>query len=197
MTNSTIGQPYTSACGYASVALNAKRRCVQYHTAITMLFLPFKSHLIWIQNVSFPATAICSPTIIRRYLSTPPLSSLQKIDIYIHMSTWWSCRCPCSLQGSWTRWPLRSLPTQRSYDIHTYHPSSLPTSFFAQRTLLPECHCTDPDWTECVISQCINQQHNLPCLSIPFLQYFHITIKIKKRLNPPLSYRLHSQITWS
>ena len=23
------------------------------------------------------------------------------------LSTWWSCRCPCSVQGSWTRWPLR------------------------------------------------------------------------------------------
>ena len=22
------------------------------------------------------------------------------------VSTWWSCRCPCSQQGSWTRWPL-------------------------------------------------------------------------------------------
>ena len=21
-------------------------------------------------------------------------------------AVWWSCRCPCSLQGSWTRWPL-------------------------------------------------------------------------------------------
>ena len=23
------------------------------------------------------------------------------------LSTWWSCRCLCSLQGSWTKWPLR------------------------------------------------------------------------------------------
>ena len=23
------------------------------------------------------------------------------------LSTWWSCRYPCSLQGSWTRWPLK------------------------------------------------------------------------------------------
>ena len=22
-------------------------------------------------------------------------------------ATWWSCRCPCSLQGSWIRWPLK------------------------------------------------------------------------------------------
>lgn len=22
-------------------------------------------------------------------------------------ATWWSCGCPCSLQGDWTRWPLR------------------------------------------------------------------------------------------
>lgn len=22
-------------------------------------------------------------------------------------STWWSCRCPCILQRSWTRWPLQ------------------------------------------------------------------------------------------
>jgi len=22
------------------------------------------------------------------------------------LSTWWSCRCPCSVQGCWTRWPL-------------------------------------------------------------------------------------------
>jgi len=22
-------------------------------------------------------------------------------------ATWWSCGCPCSLQGSWTRWPLK------------------------------------------------------------------------------------------
>ena len=27
-------------------------------------------------------------------------------------ATWSSCRCPCLLQGSWTRWSLRSLPTQ-------------------------------------------------------------------------------------
>jgi len=24
-------------------------------------------------------------------------------------STWWSCRCPCSVQRSWTGWPLRLL----------------------------------------------------------------------------------------
>ena len=23
------------------------------------------------------------------------------------LSAWWSCRCPCALQGGWTRWPLR------------------------------------------------------------------------------------------
>lgn len=49
------------------------------------------------------------------------------------------------------------------------------------RTLLPECHCTDPDSTQCVTSQCINQQHNLPCLSVPFLQYYHITPKKTKK----------------
>jgi len=27
-------------------------------------------------------------------------------------AAWSSWRCPCSLQGDWTRWPLRSLPTQ-------------------------------------------------------------------------------------
>ena len=31
-------------------------------------------------------------------------------------ATWCSCRCPCSLQGSWTRWPLRVQVIQ-FYDI--------------------------------------------------------------------------------
>ena len=26
-------------------------------------------------------------------------------DIEGQSVTWWSCRCPCSLQGTWTKWP--------------------------------------------------------------------------------------------
>ena len=29
-------------------------------------------------------------------------------------ATWSSCRCPCSLQGSWTRWPLKGLSNSSS-----------------------------------------------------------------------------------
>jgi len=33
-------------------------------------------------------------------------------DRTVHRATWWSCRCLCSLQESWTIWPLKSLSTQ-------------------------------------------------------------------------------------
>ena len=31
-----------------------------------------------------------------------------KVRLVGALSTWCSCRCPCSLQRSWTRWPLRA-----------------------------------------------------------------------------------------
>ena len=32
-----------------------------------------------------------------------------------------SCRCPCSVQGSWIRWPLKSTPTQMVLRFHAQH----------------------------------------------------------------------------
>ena len=39
-------------------------------------------------------------------------------------ATWLSCRCPCSWQRSWTRWPLRSLPIQTILWINWWIKSS-------------------------------------------------------------------------
>jgi len=40
--------------------------------------------------------------------------SLEIFNVRLDMAlgNWWSCRCPCSLQGSRTRWHLGSLPAQ-------------------------------------------------------------------------------------
>ena len=37
----------------------------------------------------------------------PILGDVQGVRLDGALSTWWRCRCPCSLQDSWTRWPLR------------------------------------------------------------------------------------------
>ena len=44
----------------------------------------------------------------REVVDTPSLET-PKVRLDGAPSTWWSCGCLCSLQGSWTRW---SLPTQ-------------------------------------------------------------------------------------
>ena len=42
-------------------------------------------------------------------------SSLVMFRVRLHgaLSTWSSCRCHCSLQGSWTRWPLKVLSNSK------------------------------------------------------------------------------------
>ena len=37
-------------------------------------------------------------------------------------ATWSRCRCPCSLQGRWTRWPLRDSSNSNEYMILFYEP---------------------------------------------------------------------------
>ena len=42
----------------------------------------------------------------REVVDAPSLK-IFKVRLDVALSTWWSCRCPCSWQGRWTRWPLR------------------------------------------------------------------------------------------
>ena len=42
----------------------------------------------------------------REVVGAPSLQT-PKVRLDGALSTWWSCGFPCSLQGSWTRWPLR------------------------------------------------------------------------------------------
>ena len=42
----------------------------------------------------------------REVVDAPSLETA-KVRLDRALSTWWSCGCPCSLQGSWTRWPFK------------------------------------------------------------------------------------------
>ena len=44
-----------------------------------------------------------------------------KVRLDQALSTWWSCRCPCSLQGSWTRWSLRVPSNSKESMILQYY----------------------------------------------------------------------------
>ena len=44
--------------------------------------------------------------LLRGVVDAPSLETF-KVRLDGTLSTWWSCRCPCSVQGSWTWWPVR------------------------------------------------------------------------------------------
>jgi len=46
----------------------------------------------------------------REVVEVPSLKT-SKVRLDRALSTWWSCRHPCTLQGSWTKWPLRVTPS--------------------------------------------------------------------------------------
>ena len=46
--------------------------------------------------------------LLRDVVDVPSLETF-KVRLVGAQSTCCSCRCPCSLQGSWTRWPLKGL----------------------------------------------------------------------------------------
>ena len=48
-----------------------------------------------LNTISLPREAVDAPSL-----------GILKVRMDRALSTWWSCRCPCSMQGSWTRWPL-------------------------------------------------------------------------------------------
>lgn len=48
-------------------------------------------------------------------VDAPSLKTL-KVRLDGALSTWYSCRCPCPLQGSWTKWPLR-VPSSLNYSV--------------------------------------------------------------------------------
>ena len=70
------------------------------------------------------------------------------------LSTWWSCRCPCALQGSWNRWPLRVPSNSDDSIMQLFHvvvssqpeePKGFPTPQHGCKWLLP---CTQEKWAE-------------------------------------------------
>ena len=64
----------------------------------------------------------------REVVGDPSLETF-KIRLDGALSTWGSCGCPCSLQGSWTRWPLQ-VPSNSCLPDHLTpkRPSSDPLS---------------------------------------------------------------------
>jgi len=58
------------------------------------------------------------------------------------LSTWWSCRCLCSLQGSWTKWPLR-VPSNSNDSMNEVfeHTKLLLISSFMFNYLIEVHHC--------------------------------------------------------
>ena len=58
-------------------------------------------------------------------------------------ATWSSWRCPCSLQGGWTRWPLK-VPSNPNYSMILWFYNSMVLRFYDSSTelLLPFLHLT-------------------------------------------------------
>ena len=74
----------------------------------------------------------------REAVDAPSLETL-KVRLDGVLSTWWICRCPCSLQGSWTRWTLRVPSDSNDSMILTFNYSTV----WALMALL----AAGPTWT--------------------------------------------------
>ena len=49
-----------------------------------------------------------------------PSLETPKVSLDVALSTWWSCKCPCSLQEGWTSWSL-GVPSNSNHSMIQVH----------------------------------------------------------------------------
>ena len=82
---------------------------------------------------------------LRREVVDVLSSETHRVGLDQALSTWWSCRCSCSLQGSWTRWPLRVPPNSNDSMNLWFYDIMLPGSqFFHRSTFRNVCNFPEP-----------------------------------------------------
>ena len=110
-------------------------------------------------------------------------------------ATWSSCGCPCSLQGSWNRWPLKNLSNSKGSMI-LWCLLSFPLSYTKSVETwlkLPFFSSQSSHWSSSQ-SNPVNVDHQgkpLPCESfqenLPANQLTHLSLGIWKGPSAPLA----------
>ena len=77
----------------------------------------------------------------REVVGAPSIETFE-VKVDGAMSTWWSCRCPCSLQGSSTRWPLRIPSNSNDYMVLWFYDPRLCGFALANQLKVELCNTT-------------------------------------------------------
>ena len=87
----------------------------------------------------------------REVVEAPSLETF-KVSLSWLWASWSSCRCPCSFQGSWIRWPLKVSSNSNNSMTPWFPFNSLHSSMYL--FLKPRNSCKITVWKNCTLSLC-------------------------------------------